>query len=84
MQFAINYNDGYEVCVLMENEQGFVRFHPLRNFGDHQGDAKIYKLHDCPNLSDMQIRALVKNFRREVKYKRVSERRFIREGKPQP
>lgn len=39
MQFGINWNNGYEVCVLMLNERGFKQWFPLRNFGEHQGDA---------------------------------------------
>ena len=79
MQFCINYNDGYEVAVLMPDERGLVRWHPLRNFGDRQGDAKIFKYNDCPRLTDTQIRMLVKRFDRSVKYERINERKFVRQ-----
>lgn len=79
MQFATNYNDGYEVAVLMEDECGFRRWQPLRNFGEHQGDAKIFKYVDCPKLTDTQLRMLAKHFDRSVKYKRINGKRFIRE-----
>jgi hypothetical protein len=79
MQFGINWNDGYEVCVLMEDERGLRRWLPLRNFGDRQGDARIFKEADCPDLTDTQIRMLVKRFDRNVKYERINERKFIKQ-----
>ena len=79
MQFGINWNDGYEVCVLMEDERGLRRWLPLRNFGDRQGDARIFKEADCPDLTDTQIRMLVKRFDRSVKYERINERKFVRQ-----
>lgn len=81
MEFAINWNDGYEVAVLMEDERGIRRFFPLRNFGDRQGDAKIFKYVDCPKLTDTQLRMLIKRFDRSVKYERINERRFVRQNK---
>ena len=62
MQFGINWNDGYEVTVLMVGEHGYLRHFTLRNFGEHQGDARIFKEADCPNLTDAQIRMLIKNY----------------------
>ena len=79
MQFGLEYRDGYEVTVLMEDESRLRRWFPLRNFGEHQGDAKMFKMVDCPDLTDTQIRMLVKNFDRNVKYKRINGRRFIRQ-----
>jgi hypothetical protein len=79
MQFGINWNDGYEVCVLMEDERGLRRWLPLRNFGDRQGDARIFKEVDCPDLTDTQIRMLVKRFDRNVKYERINKRKFVRQ-----
>lgn len=80
MTFVLNYNEGYEVCVVMCNERGQLTTMPLRNFGDRQGDAKIYQEHDCPHLSLEQVKSLAKGFKRSVKYKRISERRFVKEG----
>jgi hypothetical protein len=79
MQFGLNWNDGYEVAVLMPDERGLVRWHPLRNFGHRQGDAKIFKYEDCPRLTYTQIRMLVKRFDRSVKYERINERKFVRQ-----
>lgn len=79
MEFAINWNEGYEVAVLMVYEGGIRRWRPLRNFGDRQGDAKAFKYLDCPDLSDTQIRMLVKNFDRNVKYERINGRKFLRQ-----
>ncbi len=77
MQFAINWNNGYVICVLMKNERGFMQWFPLRNFGEHQGDAKLFKYADCPELTDNQIRMLIKNYNPDVIYKRINSRRFI-------
>ncbi len=79
MQFGINWNDGYEVTVLMVGEHGYLRHFPLRNFGEHQGDARNFKEVDCPKLTDAQIRMLIKNYDPKVKYKRISGTRFVRE-----
>lgn len=78
MNFVLNYNEGYEVCVVMVNDRGSITTQPLRNFGDRQGDAKVFQLHDCPHLRLEQVKALVKNFNRNVKYHRISERQFKR------
>ena len=79
MQFGINWNDGYEVTVLMVGEHGYLRHFPLRNFGEHQGDARIFKEVDCPKLTDAQIRMLIKHYDPKVKYKRISGTMFVRE-----
>lgn len=79
MWFGVNWNDGYEVGVTMVNELGYFRYHPLRNFGDHQGDAKIFKEVDCPKLTDMQLKLLIKNYDPKVKYRRINDKRFVRE-----
>lgn len=79
MQFGINWNDGYEVCVLMEDERGLRRWLPLRNFGDRQGDARIFKEVDCPALTDTQLRMLTKRFDRSVKYERINGRHFVKQ-----
>lgn len=79
MQFGLNWNDGYEVTVIMPDERGIVRHQPLRNFGFRQGDARIFKEVDCPKLTDMQIRMLVKRFDRSVKYERINGRKFVKQ-----
>lgn len=79
MWFSVNWNEGYEVCVTMHNDNGYMGVYPLRNFGDNQGDAFIFCAEDCPSLTDIQIRMLIKNFDRRIKYKRVNNRKFIRD-----
>lgn len=79
MQFGINWRDGYEVCVLLTNEKGMRRWCPLRNFGDRQGDARIFKEVDCHELTDTQLRMLINNFDRTVKYVRVNGRKFVKQ-----
>lgn len=76
MRFVLNYNKGYEVGVVMCNDYGHYSTCPLRNFGDRQGDAIIFKMVDCPKLNDYQIRTLVKNYNPDVKYIRVSGTQF--------
>lgn len=76
MYFTIRYNQGYEVCVVMVNDMGYNYTHPLRNFGQRQGDAEIYKEHDCPRLTHQQIQLLIKNYNPARKYKRVNEHCF--------
>lgn len=80
MEFAINYNHGYVVCLLQYDEGWHrKRFFPLRNFGEHQGDARIFKEVDCPSLNDAQLKMLIKNYRNDIIYKRINSRRFVRE-----
>ena len=81
MEFGINWNDGYVVTVIMEDpSMGNCRRHfPLRNFGDYEGDAKAFKYLDCPNLSDLQLRLLVKNYNPSIKYRRINSRKFNRQ-----
>ena len=80
MYFVLNYNEGYEVGVVMLNDRGTVTTQPLRNFGDRQGDAKIFQLYDCPRMTMEQIKALAKRYDPNIKYQRISERQFRREG----
>ena len=77
MQFGINWRDGYEVCVLMTDERGMRRWYPLRNFGDRQGDARIFKEVDCPELTTPQLNMLIKHFDRRVKYIRITAKKFM-------
>lgn len=74
MYFAIRYNDGYEVCVVKADEDGCIRTHPLRNFGQRQGDAMLFKLHDCPRLEWSRLNAFIKSYDPKKKYERVNER----------
>lgn len=80
MEFALQYHNGYVVCLLMYDE-GWrrKRYFPLRNFGEHQGDARIYKDVDCPLLTDAQIKMLIKQYRNDIVYKRINSHKFIRD-----
>ena len=80
MEFAIRYYEGYEVCAVMLGDFGRKQFFPLRNFGEHQGDARIFKEVDCSTLSDSHIRMLIASFNRKVKYKRINSKRFVKEN----
>lgn len=78
MEFAINYNNGYVVCLVAYDEcWKRKRFFPLRNFGDHQGDARLFKEVDCPDLSDVQLRLLIRSYKSSVSYKRINNKKFI-------
>lgn len=66
-----NAPEGYIVEVYENN-----RWFPLRNFGDRQGDALEFCHWDCPKLSDMSIKALIKRYDNNVKYIRVNEKVF--------
>lgn len=79
MWYGLNWNDGYEVGVNMVDEHGYFRYHPLRNFGDHQGDAKMFQEVDCPQLTDLQLRSLIKNYNPSIKYRRINGKRFAKE-----
>ena len=73
-----NEPHGYVVEVHYPDNDGISRWHPLRNFGERQGDARLFKEVDCPKLEDWQIRALIKGYNHEVKYERISDRKFKR------
>ena len=80
MEFGINFENGdYVVLVLLRNEEngGFPRWYRLRNFGLRQGDAKCYKNFDCPRLTYRQIKMLIKNYNKNVKWERISCTKFV-------
>ena len=76
MMFQICNDHGYIVEVYILDNDGVMRWHPLRNFGERQGDARAFKEYDCPNLEDWEIRSLIKNYKPEVKYQRLGPRKF--------
>lgn len=76
MTFVINYNRGYEVGVVMVGEDGYLRTYPLRNFGQRQGDAMMFRQHDCPRLSMLQIKSLINRYDPSTKYNRIDENTF--------
>lgn len=78
MEFCINYENGYVVClVAFDINWGRKRFFRLRNFGEHQGMARIYKEVDCPSLSYAHLQLLIKNYTPNRIYKRISSSRFV-------
>ena len=80
MEFGINYNNGYVVNLIAYDEKWKrKKFFPLRNFGEHQGDARIFKEIDCPSLTDSQLRMLIKTYNPAVIFKRINSKRFIKE-----
>lgn len=40
----------------------------------------MFKYVDCPELTDNQIRMLIKNYNPDVIYKRINSRRFVRDN----
>ena len=66
-----NNPEGYVVSCYHD-----LQWHPLRNFGERQGDAFAFRQWDCPKLSDNQIRSLEKAYSKERKYIRHSATRF--------
>lgn len=65
MYFCKDYPNakvGYTVSVKLLDDDGCVRLHPLRSFGERQGDAIDFQLYDCPKLSYTNMMQLVKNY----------------------
>jgi len=81
MQFQVkNTPNGYVVEAFtpsMDSPGGY--WHPLRNFGDRQGDAIAFRDFDAPLLPDAHIRALIKAYNPETKYIRVNGQKFIKQ-----
>lgn len=75
MYYGINYDDGYVVTLTQVWEDGRLKAKPLRKFKE-QGDAKVFQLHDCPHLTELQLRGLVKNYDPAKKFIRYSEKQF--------
>lgn len=76
MIFGLNYEDGYIVKVHMIDEKGLARWFPLRNFGERQGDARIYREEDCPKLTDSDIRMTIRSYKKENKYIRLGFKKY--------
>lgn len=75
MNFSIcNSHDGYIVMAEVEDRI----WKPLRNFGDRQGDAIMFRDYDCPKLNDSQIKILVREYSVDKRYKRLSGRKFVK------
>jgi hypothetical protein len=63
----------------MPDAENVYRWQPLRNFGDRQGDAIIFRDSDAPKLTVAQLRRLAKQYNQDVKYMRYSATRFVRQ-----
>ena len=82
MQFQVAERNGdYIVEAYVIDDPNSLRGHwfPLRNFGDHQGDAISFKEYDCPRLDDFHLRALIKNYNPAVRYSRISGTKFTKQ-----
>lgn len=76
MIFGLDWNDGYLVSVHILDEKGNGRWYPLRNFGDRQGDARIYREEDCPKLTEADIKMTIRSYRADVKYIRLGFKKY--------
>lgn len=75
MYFSLEYENGFVVTITQIWEDGCWREKPLRKFKE-QGDAMVFKLHDCPKLTDLQIKMLVKTYDKNKIFVRIDERHF--------
>lgn len=75
MYYGLNYEDGYVVTLTQVWDDGMLKAKPLRKFKE-QGDAKVFQLHDCPHLTELQIKMMVKNYDPAKKFIRIDERHF--------
>lgn len=75
MYYGLNYEDGYVVTLTQVWEDGMLKSKALRKFKE-QGDAKVFQQHDCPRLTELQIKMLVKNYDPAKKFIRIDERHF--------
>ena len=81
MQFQVAERNGDYIVEAftpsLDSPGGY--WQPLRNFGDHQGDAIAFKEYDCPRLDDFHLRALIKNYNPAVRYSRISGTKFTKQ-----
>ena len=78
MGFHLEYDGGYIVTLTQIWEDGSLREKPLRKFKE-QGHAMIFKEHDCPHLTELQIKMLVKQYDPKILFTRIDERHFRRQ-----
>lgn len=72
MMFQVENNpEGYVVSCYKD-----MHWHPLRNFGERQGDAFAFRDWDCPHLSDSEINILIRRYDKGRIYERISSRQF--------
>lgn len=70
------------VMAYMLDAENVHRWMPIRNFGDRQGDAIIYRDYDAPRLTDSQLRILANKYDKDIKYARINHSRFVRQHDP--
>lgn len=71
---------GYIVSALVSEPPSSYRcWKPLRNFGDRESDALIFKNEDCPKLNESLLKMTIKGYRKEHKYKRINSRKFVKQ-----
>ena len=75
--FYLEYENGYVVTAMVYDSFGYRREKPLRKFR-YQGDAMIFRDHDCPKLTEGQISALIRRYDPDTIYHRISENKFIK------
>lgn len=75
-----NTPDGYVVNALVsEPPSSYRSWMPLRNFGDRQSDAIIFKNEDCPKLNEFLLKMLIRGYNKEIKYKRINSGKFVKQ-----
>lgn len=68
-----NENGDYVVYAEIISSDGYTTFKPLRNFGCRQSDAKEYRDNDLKDVKESRINFLIKTYKPDVRYKRVSK-----------
>lgn len=75
-----NTNDGFVVSAFVcDTTSTHKRWKPLRNFGDRQGDAILFKKVDCPRLNEFNLKSLIDRYDKATRYIRVNNRKFIKQ-----
>ena len=75
-----NTRDGFVVSAFVCDTPNTNReWKPLRNFGDRQSDAILFKNEDCPRLNEFNLKSLINRYDRATKYIRVNNRKFIKQ-----
>ena len=67
MMFQIKNEGGYivEAYIALHNES-IPYWHPIRNFGDNQGDARLFMQVDCPKFSANDVIILANRYKRHL------------------
>lgn len=75
-----NTHDGFVVSAFVcDTPSTHKQWKPLRNFGDRQSDAILFKNEDCPRLNEFALKSLINGYGRAIKYRRVNNRKFIKQ-----